>query len=152
MEQSYVSAAFFRHLTKERLQRHQAEQLLAEGMRILACQGLVLESHVLSCILRGDSSSFLVNLQHQTRYNRYCKCIMLSTLRVVSSLLCLLLSAEVALVTHHCTEESFMYITHIQHQPDHHRVGQGQHDSSVSISNSIPNQCCMYGTAVTLAT
>ncbi|DBA91528.1 hypothetical protein WJX77_008361 [Trebouxia sp. C0004] len=31
MEQSYVSAAFFRHLTKERLQRHQAEQLLAEG-------------------------------------------------------------------------------------------------------------------------
>ena len=31
MEQSYVSAAFFRHLTKERLQRHQAEQLLADG-------------------------------------------------------------------------------------------------------------------------
>lgn len=31
MEQSYVSAAFFRHLTKERLQRHQAEQLLSDG-------------------------------------------------------------------------------------------------------------------------
>lgn len=31
MEQSYVSAAFFRHLTKERLQRHQAEMLLADG-------------------------------------------------------------------------------------------------------------------------
>ena len=35
MEQSYVSAAFFRHLTKERLQRHQAEQLLADGMLAL---------------------------------------------------------------------------------------------------------------------
>ena len=32
MEQSYVSAAFFRMLTKERLQRHQAEMLLSEGM------------------------------------------------------------------------------------------------------------------------
>ena len=58
MEQSYVSAAFFRHLTKERLQRHQAEQLLAEGMAIQACQGLLLQSHVLSCILRGDLSRY----------------------------------------------------------------------------------------------
>ena len=31
MEQSYVSAAFFRMLTKERLQRHQAEMMLIEG-------------------------------------------------------------------------------------------------------------------------
>ena len=31
MEQSYVSAAFFRMLTKERLQRHQAEMMLVEG-------------------------------------------------------------------------------------------------------------------------
>lgn len=37
MEQSYVSAAFFRHLTKERLQRHQAEQLLADG-KLMSCE------------------------------------------------------------------------------------------------------------------
>ena len=45
MEQSYVSAAFFRHLTKERLQRHQAEQLLADGglcMLLVACMGSLL--------------------------------------------------------------------------------------------------------------
>lgn len=66
MEQSYVSAAFFRHLTKERLQRHQAEMLLAEGMHgqcfimDVHCSGL--KDCILKFIDKGILSSQFLKL------------------------------------------------------------------------------------------